>query len=178
MHILRIVPFSVDSPDLIPHLCLALNGILDLRIKVENIPIDFDRVYHPERNQYHSTELIRGILDHFPEKDTKILGVTSLDLFIPILTFVFGEAQLNGSVAVVSSFRLKQKFYGLPPDRNLLKIRLVKEALHELGHTYGLVHCGFFECVMHSSTSVEWIDLKKADFCPECFRKLEMGGGA
>jgi archaemetzincin len=96
------------------------------------------------------------------------LGVTDLDLYIPVLTFVFGEAQLAGGRAVVSTLRLRQEFYGLPADPELLGERLLKEALHELGHTYGLRHCPDYTCVMSSSNGVERIDLKSAEFCPTC----------
>jgi archaemetzincin len=90
------------------------------------------------------------------------------DLFIPILTFVFGEAELGGSVAVMSYHRLQNELYGLPPDRDLLAARTAKEALHELGHAYGLVHCPDIDCVMHTSTDVEAVDLKGTDFCSTC----------
>jgi archaemetzincin len=94
--------------------------------------------------------------------------VTCLDLYLPILTFVFGEAQLEGACAVVSAHRLRQETYGLPPDQMLLRERLLKEAVHELGHTFGLTHCADRSCVMASPHSVEWIDLKTAEFCPSC----------
>jgi archaemetzincin len=94
-----------------------------------------------------------------------------VDLFIPVLTFVFGEAQLNGSCAVVSTARLKHEFYGLPADDGQFVHRVEKEVIHELGHTLGLYHCRNFECVMRSSTYVEEIDLKKARMCIDCKTK-------
>jgi len=100
-----------------------------------------------------------------------VLGVADSDLFIPILTFVFGEAQLgpaDATAALVSMYRLRQEFYGMPPDPETLSARLLKEALHELGHTFGLRHCADYRCVMSSSPSVENIDLKLAQFCPAC----------
>ncbi|TPW11234.1 MAG: peptidase, zinc-dependent [bacterium] len=95
-------------------------------------------------------------------------------LFIPVLSFVFGEAQLDGPAAVVSTWRLDPVAYGLPGDAARLQERLAKEITHELGHTLGLYHCRQFECVMRSSTDVEEIDLKRGVFCPEC-RKLLPG---
>ena len=71
---------------------------------------------------------------------------------------------------MVSAHRLRQEFYGLPTDPELLHERLLKEALHELGHTYGLRHCPDYTCVMSSSNGVERIDLKSAEFCPTCAR--------
>jgi archaemetzincin len=102
----------------------------------------------------------------------RVLGVTSLDLYIPILTFVFGEAQLDGACALVSTHRLRQEFYGLPGDPGTLRERLLKEAAHELGHTLGLPHCEDYACVMASSHTVEWIDLKTSQFCAECRARI------
>ena len=93
-------------------------------------------------------------------------------MYIPVLTFVFGEARLNGRCAVVSSYRLDNKFYGLPDNPALLQERLLKEAIHELGHTYGLLHCHNPECVMKSSTYVEEIDFKSSRFCDKCRAQL------
>jgi archaemetzincin len=97
-----------------------------------------------------------------------MLGVSAVDLYIPILTFVFGEAQVGGPCAVVSAHRLRQEFYGLAPDHELFRERLLKEAVHELGHTLSLTHCDDYRCVMASSHAVEWIDLKESRLCPAC----------
>ena len=128
--------------------------------------------FNVSRNQYGSTPLISALLERFDGFDGRILGVTSGDLFVPVLTYVFGEAQLNGKVAVVSSHRLKDEFYGLGADRDLFHLRLLKESVHELGHTFGLLHCNDYLCVMHSSTGVEEIDMKTERLCPECRGKL------
>ena len=98
-----------------------------------------------------------------------------MDLFIPVLTYVFGEAKLDGRAAVVSSFRLDNQIYGLPRDPELLLDRLRKEALHELGHTYNLVHCRRHPCVMMSSTYVEDIDQKSNRFCRHCLDVVQRG---
>lgn len=101
-----------------------------------------------------------------------LVGVTDVDLYIPILSFVFGEAQLGGHIAVVSYHRLHQQFYGLPRDDSLLRERLVKEAIHEAGHTLGLTHCDDYDCVMAASHAVEWLDLKGAGFCGACRERI------
>jgi archaemetzincin len=100
----------------------------------------------------------------------RILGVTEMDLFVPVLTFVFGEAQLDGRCAVISLQRLREEFYGLPANPALLRERAVKEAVHELGHTFGLRHCPDWRCVMASTHAVERLDLKSAEFCEGCRR--------
>jgi archaemetzincin len=102
----------------------------------------------------------------------RILGVTCVDLYIPILTFVFGEAQMGGPCAVVSAHRLRQEFYGLPSDRNMLQDRLIKEAVHEVGHTLELTHCNDYRCAMAPSHAVEWIDLKDSSLCSTCIARV------
>ncbi len=133
----------------------------------ETLRIDPHPAYHAERNQYHSTDILRAL--HVANGSGSVfLGITDVDLFIPILTFVFGEAQLGGSVAVISHHRLRQEFYGLPPDDRLLRERTIKEAIHEVGHVVGLTHCPDYDCVMASSHAVEWLDLKGMTFCDHC----------
>jgi archaemetzincin len=131
-------------------------------------PLAPDFAYHAERQQYHSSEILARMQQQDHSDCWRVLGVTEADLYIPILTFVFGEAQLGGKYAVVSAHRLRQEFYGLPPDRDLLMERLLKEAVHELGHTVELTHCDDYRCVMAPSHAVEWIDLKESTFCPDC----------
>jgi archaemetzincin len=124
------------------------------------------------RNQYNSTMFLSLLLNNFEETKGKVVGVTEYDLFVPVLTFVFGEAQLNGMTAVVSSFRLRPEYYGLHADRALLETRVEKEAIHEVGHTFGLLHCSDPACVMHSSTYAEEIDLKGSMPCQRCLFQL------
>ena len=154
-----------------PHwrnLAVDLQKCLPFRFVHYPLSLDMGLFYSEERNQYHSTLILSALLKVMPADGDKIIGITSVDLYVPILTFLFGEAQLNGRAAVVSSYRLRNEFYGLPPDDNLLYIRTLKEVAHELGHTLGLVHCPNFECVMHSSTYVEDIDLKHVQYCRKC----------
>lgn len=168
MGTLLIIPFSFDITDILSPVHHALGSAFDFNVKELNCLIDIEYTYNPERNQYHSTMLLRHLLKRFQNDGDKILGITSIDLYVPVLTFVYGEAQLNGLAAIVSSYRLRNEFYGLPESENLLKSRLIKESVHELGHTFGLIHCPYPECVMHSSTYVEEIDLKSSSFCPAC----------
>jgi archaemetzincin len=129
--------------------------------------------FEASREQYSSGRILKEILKNKrlcanSKSTVKVLGIVDVDLCTPILTFVFGEAQLGGTAAIVSLCRLRQKFYGLPPDPDLLLIRAQKEALHELGHTFGLVHCSNPRCVMYFSNSVRNIDVKTNNFCDSC----------
>lgn len=156
----------------------ALSGGLQARVEVDPTELDASQFFYPPRGQYNSTQILQYLKATFAKpaltgrrgtSPTKaFLAVSANDLFVPVLTFVFGEAELGGRVAVASSFRLQSELYGLPPNRDVLIARLVKEAMHELGHAYGLVHCAEPECVMHASTYVEDIDLKRDTFCEVC----------
>jgi archaemetzincin len=165
---IHLIPVGrVDSTTL-SWLCAALWDSLRLPCEVEEAFIDPADAYHSVRQQYHSTQILAKLLSVATHTAMKVLGVTEVDLFIPILTFVFGEAQLRNRAAVVSLHRLHQHFYGLPEDKPLFYKRSEKEALHELGHTFGLIHCPQFDCVMHFSNSIEQIDLKTNTFCDSC----------
>jgi len=164
-----IIPLSPFQDELLPALAHSLRTSLNTTVVVQrDISLDSVVAFDFSRHQYNSSALIGNAFDHCTRLDGKILCVTSLDLFVPVLTYVFGEAQLNGKVAVVSTFRLDETLYGFPANASLLQHRLYKEALHELGHAFGLVHCRNYQCVMHSSTSVEEIDVKGEAFCDEC----------
>jgi archaemetzincin len=124
--------------------------------------------FEPKRNQYYARIIIETLLQILPEDCEKMICVTDVDLCTPILTFVYGEAQLDGKIAVVSMNRLKQEFYSLPSNDKLLLQRLIKECLHELGHCYGLVHCSSKHCVMHFSSNIMNIDNKQCHYCVRC----------
>lgn len=154
-----------------------LTQAFGMQIELTDAVVDVQPFLDRERNQYNSTSMLEFIKKNFAtsplltqrQRDSKTyLLVTGGDLFIPVLTYVFGEAELEGNVAVVSYYRLQNERYGLPPNQSLLIERLLKEAVHELGHTFGLVHCRTPDCVMHTSTYVEDIDLKKNSFCNPC----------
>jgi len=139
--------------------------------------INLARSFDLARRQYNSSQILLQLIASLPADAPRILGVTAVDLFIPILTFVFGEAQLDGIGAVVSLHRLDNKFYGLPEDQGLLVQRLVKESVHELGHTFGLVHCSHPGCVLNASTYVEDIDQKSGELCLPCQQQLKLTQG-
>jgi archaemetzincin len=130
------------------------------------------------RGQYASIPILEMLLRCCPDDGYKLLAVTGRDLFIPVLTFVFGHAQLGGRAGVVSLARLRQEFYGLPPDDAIFRQRTEKEVLHEGGHMFGLVHCAERRCAMSLATSVRQIDMKDNAFCPPCAARLRkhMGG--
>lgn len=149
-------------------LSTSLSNVFRLPVLILPKPFPLDEGYDPVRNQYNSSWILSRLLELVPDENCKILGVTGVDLYVPVLTFVFGEAQVEGKAAVVSSYRLRDELYGLPRNPERLKERLEKEAIHELAHTFGLIHCREPECVMHSYTYAEEIDFKSKDFCNAC----------
>ena len=168
MRIISLVPVGRVEPGHLESLAEGLASRLRVACWIRPDRMSGEFAYNPGRGQYHSTEILKRLLQDPPAESWRILGVTDVDLFIPILTFVFGEAQLGDAGAVVSTHRLRPEFYGMPNDPELLRVRLLKEALHELGHTLGLQHCPDYLCVMSASHSVERIDLKRAGFCKAC----------
>ncbi len=150
----------------------TLESIFNAVIAISRANLDMNRAYDAVRKQSNSTALLVQILQGHEDPSKKRIALVDVDLFIPVLTFVFGEAQLNGTAAVVSTHRLCNQFYGLPKNPALMLERLQKEAVHELGHTFGLYHCHQFECVMRSSTYVEEIDMKRLYPCNSCSEAL------
>src|SRR5512133_599221 len=163
------------DPALLDHVRLALVGLFDIPVALwdgRERPTD---AYDPRRKQWSSGKVLKWLLEAGPGAG-RLLGITDRDLFIPILTYVFGEAQLGGRVAVVSTARLMEDVELAGP--RLLEDRLVKEAVHELGHVFGLMHCGTPACVMSRSPAVREVDEKSSELCAECRARLrELNGG-
>jgi archaemetzincin len=124
--------------------------------------------YNDSRHQYNSKILLKRLIAKCPEDTLKFIGLTAVDLYVPILKFVFGLAQIKGKCAVVSIHRLLPQFYQQPEDTNLLMERVEKTVLHELGHSFGITHCRDRHCVMYSSTRIDDTDFKHARFCSTC----------
>ena len=172
MQNLVLIPIGTMSQNVADFLSLSLPEILNVPCRIMEEAVALEPFYNSDRKQYHSTEILRQLLPLAKGKKHHIVGVMDEDLYIPILTFVFGEAQLGGRCALMSGHRLHQEFYGLPEDESLYLHRCEKEAVHELGHTLGLKHCQNFECVMRYSNSVADIDIKRNVFCPGCSEVL------
>lgn len=173
MSYIYIVPIELEDHSDLGMLEAFIFETFHLKTRRSEFKINLEGVFNPSRGQYNSSLILQQLIMKSPPDADKILGVLDVDLFIPILTFVFGEAQLKGIGAVVSAHRLHNRFYGLPENREATADRLLKEAVHELGHTFGLIHCTEPGCVMNSSTYVENIDQKSAEFCSLCQKSLK-----
>lgn len=169
---LQLLPIGKLDGGLLLDLASAIADRFRIPCEVLARHLDPEFAFHGERQQYHSSEMLQRMQGLVETDSWRVLGVTAVDLYIPILTFVFGEAQVGGPCAVVSTHRLRQEFYGLPEDRDLLFDRLLKEAVHEIGHTLDLMHCDDYSCAMAPSHAVEWIDLKESALCSSCQARI------
>lgn len=131
-----------------------------------------ESAFNSNRGQYYATFLINLIMDKRElDRYERILGIIDEDLYAAGLNFVFGEA--GAKAAVISLTRLKPSYYGLPEDRRLFLMRVATEAVHELGHTYGMGHCAYPYCVMYFSNNIADTDKKGAQFCERCRERLK-----
>jgi len=135
---------------------------------IKDAYLDISEFFDAGRRQYNGDKLLKVVETMNGHSNSKTIGLFSVDLFIPILTFIFGQAELGGQVAIASQYRLSNELYGMPANENLLLQRFTKEIIHELGHTLGLIHCHTPTCVMRSSTYVEDIDQKEEQLCDRC----------
>ncbi len=163
-----IFPFGEVEMAIVEFLALSLPENLELPSRVSDVRVTLEGAYDVARDQYYSTKLLERLLEHRAGDDAKLLGVSDVDLFIPPLSFVFGEAQLDNASSIISTHRLRQQFYGQEEDIELLYGRCEKEAIHEIGHCFGLIHCRDYRCVMYLAYAVEDIDLKGNSFCRVC----------
>jgi archaemetzincin len=162
-----LVPVGKIDKEVMDWLKNDLNKLLKKQVWIGKGMPEPDYAYDHKRKQYLSTSILNAILGqkeyaHYE----KILGMVDHDLFVPELNFVFGQA--SQKAAVISLTRLRQTFYHLPEDQTLFHQRILTEAVHELGHTFGLGHCGNPRCVMFFSNSLMDTDRKGSEFCPSC----------
>jgi archaemetzincin len=169
-----LVPIGPMSESLAGEVARFLAERLQGTVRVGGIPINPDLAFDPIRVQYNCRPLLASLED-LAGPGELVLGITGIDLFSPVFTFVFGEARLGGAAGLFSINRLKTSFYGLPEDSGRLLARARTEALHETGHLLGLVHCRNGDCVMRFSAAAEEIDLKSDRFCTECHERSMEG---
>jgi archaemetzincin len=165
---LYIVSNGATEQSLLTSIGRTLEKALGLPTAQLHIGLGMNGFFDRHRRQYSSVLIMQNLLRILPRDSIRLLGIVEEDLFIPMLTFIYGQAQVNGPVALMSLARLRQEFYGLDSDALLLERRAAKEALHEVGHTFGLFHCLDQSCPMALSPSIERLDAKGTVFCPGC----------
>jgi archaemetzincin len=139
--------------------------------RIDLIEEAFDR----KRNQYDAEKILHHVRDSKSDAD-KVLGIVDKDIFVEGLNFVFGLSEINGKNCIISTFRLKPEFYGKKNEK-LFRERVLKEAVHELGHSFGLVHCSNKKCVMSFSNSIAEVDEKGESFCEKCAKAIKLKKG-
>jgi len=163
--VIWILPFggAGDPPfdALLPGLEAGLGERFQDRVETRpGVPDPYD-AWDPARRQHLTRAYHRVLAGLALPVPGHWLGLTGRDLFLPGMSFVFGEADPERRVAVLSSHRIAAS-----PER--LAARLLIEAVHELGHTHGLAHCAEARCVMRFSSRIEDSDGKGPDFCARC----------
>jgi len=179
--LIQLVGIGPLPPGFAEELAVRVSRRVAVPCQVRQTPSQTELRRVPGRDQVDADWLL-GLLEARPLPAGAVaMGITALDLAIPIFTFVFGRARESGHAALVSAARLAPEFYGLAPDAALTRHRTVLEVLHELAHVGGLRHCPDAACLMSFAGSVERVDVRGVDFCPTCLRDLPRwlhpGGG-
>jgi len=163
-------PIGEVSEELLQFLCIRLKEIFRYPCKVSQPVKAPEELYNDMRRQYNAAGIAGMLAEKMPDDAEKLLGVMDADLFVHGMNFVFGLA--SGSEAVIALARLKPEYYGEKKNELLFKERALKEAVHELGHTFDLSHCPDVKCVMHFSNTLGDTDIKGAAFCKKCSAKI------
>ncbi len=171
---IMLISFGFFEEELLELIVHDVEREFDIPVKTKQGHLDLSDFYDSSRKQYDGNKLLKEIDFHFSKETSKTLGLFNVDLFIPILTYIFGQAFLQGRCGIASVYRLSNERYGIKPDEKLFYDRVRKEVIHELGHAFGLIHCSNPNCVMRSSTYVEDIDQKEHQLCSLCKLKLKI----
>ena len=164
-----VVAVGEVEASVVAHLCAALPETFRRPCRVGDAWPVPKHAFDPRRAQYSAEAIVQQLR---LGKAERVLGVVDLDLYVPELNFVFGLADPQGRHAVIALPRLRQRFYGARDDEALFLARAVKEAVHELGHTFGLLHCDTPRCVMSRSVNLPEVDGKGSAFCRDCRTRL------
>jgi len=164
-----VAPVGKVEASVLAHVCAIIGETFGGPCRAREALPAPDYAYDRRRGQYSAHAILERL---HPRSVERVLGVVDRDLYVPELNFVFGLADLPGRRALIALPRLRQSFYGVPDSDALFVTRAAKEAVHELGHTYGLGHCRDRCCVMVFSNSLADTDYKGRQFCARCASRL------
>jgi len=165
---IMLVPVGPVEEDLLAWLAERLPEVVDRKVEIgKQVPLP-DYGFDQRRGQYHGEAVLDRLDGIANPAAERVIGLVNVDCFSDSLNFIFGEANLNGRTAFVALPRLRPSYYNLPADLSLFHERVLKEVVHELGHTWGLRHCADPKCVMHFSNNLSDTDEKGVQFCQSC----------
>ncbi len=171
-HIILISPVGDLSAELIEAITGEIQRVFGFSTAIDCVLQDLSFALDQNRHQHHSTMILEQLAANTPPRAIRVIAIAQVDLFIPILTHVYGEAQLGGTACIVSTFRLNEGRSGMNISRKYID-RIVKETIHELGHTFNLRHCPEDTCIMHYCRNEEDVDRKSDQLCRYCKVMLE-----
>ncbi len=169
---LIIAPLSLDETILVEPMMDILTNQFHTHTEIQEFYIDLSEFFNADRVQYDANAILNELQSHTSD-GKKIMGVVGVDLYVPVLTYIFGQALLGGDSGIVSTHRLRNEFYGMERDEDLYSTRLMKIILHEVGHMHGFHHCHDIDCLMKASTYIEDVDQKSPYLCKACVDKLQ-----
>jgi archaemetzincin len=170
INLLSFARFGNEFPDMLSE---AVQQEFDCSVRFREMHLDLSDFFDAGRKQYNGDNLLKAVSRLSCNESGKTLGLFSVDLYIPVMTYIFGQAQLGGKTGIASLYRLSSERYGIENDKYSAETRFIKEVIHELGHLSGLIHCHTPACVMRSGTYVEDVDQKEAHLCEKCRSILE-----
>jgi archaemetzincin len=171
---ITLISFGYFEENFLKDIAEAVKHEFHLSVNIKEGHLDLSEYYDPVRRQYNGVKLLMEVDNVFSFDTSKTIGLFNVDLFIPILTYIFGQAFLKGRAGIASHYRLTNDRYGISTDDKFILERFKKEVIHELGHTFGLIHCHNSTCVMRASTYVEDIDQKSANLCHGCRNDMKL----
>ncbi|MBA4368310.1 MAG: peptidase M54 [Desulfobacterium sp.] len=166
-HFIILSPIGEIEVSLLSAIAHSIKRIFGFPTQISSLFSDISFAYDNNRNQYNSTQILNQLSTFLPENASKILAITDVDLFIPILTYVYGEAQLGGISAILSVHRLTESTPLINSDA-IISERICKEAIHEIGHIFNLKHCKDPACIMHYCRCIGDVDCKSDQLCRYC----------
>lgn len=174
---IALTPIGPVPRGVLSDLAASLRPVLDRACTVVATLETPITAFDSRRGQYLGERILAALAEVEVPDAERVLGVIDADCYATGLNFIFGQASIHGRDAFIALPRLRPSFYGLPENNDLFRERMLKEAVHELGHTYGLKHCPDLHCVMHFSNSLHDTDVKGHSFCRRCRMRLHQAVG-
>jgi archaemetzincin len=171
--VIQVLPLGEVAREDLAVVAAAIKGRFDCRCEVLPSAQLPGQAWRPLRGQYDSDAILEHLFDRLPVDVLRIIGVTQVDLFAEGRNFVFGYAHMRDRVAVFSTLRLNERWWGRPDNPALYRSRIDKALTHEIGHTFHAPHCPRERCVMHQVEFLSQLDELDPTYCPACEQKVQ-----